>query len=82
MTYTKEQALDRLIALEEVTQATGVMTNKTRNQILASLPAETLAEVAHELRQRRVLADALLRKMNKQHESKNPKVNTDVHAAR
>lgn len=50
------QALEQLLALQELTTSTGVMTNKTRNQILASLEPVVLAEVAVELKKRSMLS--------------------------
>lgn len=48
----KQEAVERLTALQELTQSTGVKTYKTQNTILASLSPEVLMEVAVELRNR------------------------------
>jgi hypothetical protein len=46
-------ALDRIRALQELTQATGVKTNRTVNEILVSLPPDVLMAVALELKSNR-----------------------------
>ena len=59
MNWTKEIAIERLIALDELTRRTGVKTYKTYNTILAQLPPDLLMEVAVELKKHHTLVKAL-----------------------
>jgi hypothetical protein len=63
-TMSKKEAVERLVALEELTQATGVKTYKTQNTILASLSPEVLMEVAVELKHRAVILKSLITEPN------------------
>ena len=47
---TKEEAVERLWALKELTATTGVQTYKTQNALLAALTPEVLVEVALEIK--------------------------------
>jgi hypothetical protein len=50
---TADEAVERIIALRELTKETGCITRRTQNELLASLPGDVLAEVAVKLNQYR-----------------------------
>jgi hypothetical protein len=50
-----QEALKRIIALQDLSKLSGVKTYRTVNEILASLPGDVLAAVALELKNRKEL---------------------------
>jgi hypothetical protein len=43
---TADEAVEKILALRKLTEDCGVITRRTQSELLAALPAETLAEVA------------------------------------
>jgi hypothetical protein len=48
---TADEAVERILALRELTNQTGCITKRSQNELLASLPGDVLAEVAVKLSQ-------------------------------
>jgi hypothetical protein len=49
---TRDEAVERVIALTELSKATGTQTTRTINQLLQGLPGPLLMDVAVELKRR------------------------------
>ena len=48
---TADEAVERILALRQLTIDTGCVTRRTQSELLASLPGDVLAEVALKLKQ-------------------------------
>jgi len=51
---TVDEAYERILALRQLTEATGFITKRSQNELLATLPSDVLAEVALRLQQKSI----------------------------